>query len=98
MKRMAVTSIAAVLALALASAVLAGGPGKAVTARGTITSIQVDARTLTLKDAAGHETRIAWNDATRMTGTPEEGASATVRYVKQGDRMVALEITVETGK
>jgi hypothetical protein len=90
-------SIVLVAALAVLSAVRlrAEATDKALTATGTIRTVQATARTLVVALADGGEAKFVWNDETRITGVLSPGAKVTIRYVSppSGENL-ALQITV----
>jgi hypothetical protein len=90
-------SIVLATALAVLSAVRlpAEATDKALTAAGTIRTVQASARTLVVALGDGGEARFVWNDDTKITGVLAPGAKVTIRYVPGGDGgNLALQITV----
>ena len=67
---------------------------KALTATGTIRTVQASTRTLVVALADGGEARFVWNDETKITGVLAPGAKVTVRYMPGDGSHVALQITV----
>jgi ABC-type amino acid transport substrate-binding protein len=68
---------------------------KALTATGTIRTVQASSRTVVVALSDGGEARFSWNDDTKITGVLAPGAKITVRYVPgSGGENVALQITV----
>jgi hypothetical protein len=60
---------------------------------GTVTVWNAASKRLTLKDTAGKETTVAWNDKTMVRGTPQVGAPVNVAYRKdKNDKMWATAI------
>ena len=92
------------IVLAASFAVLSAGPfsktasaataDKALTATGTIRSVQASARTFVVALADGGEARFVWNDETKITGVLAPGAKVTIRYVPGDGGNVALQVTV----
>ena len=92
------------IVLAASFAVLSTGPfsetvsaataDKALTATGTIRTVQASARALVVALADGGEARFVWNDETKITGVLAPGARVTIRYVPGDGGHVALQITV----
>ena len=73
----------------------AGAADKALTATGTIRTVQASSRTVLVALSDGGEARFSWNDDTKITGVLAPGAKITVRYVPgSGGENVALQITV----
>jgi hypothetical protein len=71
---------------------------------GQLTEIDMNAKTLVLKDASGTAHSIAFSETTRLTGAAgvqdlrgQEGNNATIRYVESGSRKSALQIHIEAG-
>jgi hypothetical protein len=62
--------------------------------RGTITAVNEEAKTVTIKDMAGKETELSWTTATQVHGTMAVGAEATVRYMNKEGHDVASSIRV----
>jgi YD repeat-containing protein len=88
-------AFAAALALAVPAPPAAASPeGTAVAATGTVTTVKASERTITVKLAEGGEARFVWDADTRITGVLTPGARVTVRYVAEGGRNRALQITV----
>lgn len=92
------TALATALTFVLVSATMAAATGtKHATPHvsGTITSWDDAAKQATVKDSAGKETSIGWNEKTKVTGTPKVGEHATVSYTKDKDgKLWAMHITV----
>jgi hypothetical protein len=90
-------SIVLFAAFAVLSAVRlrAEATDKALTATGTIRTVQASARTLVVALTDGGEARFVWNDETKITGVLAPGARVTIRYVSPGSGgNLALQITV----
>ena len=84
-----------VLAALAGSTPSAEGSDKALTATGTIRTVQASSRTVVVALSDGGEARFSWNDDTKITGVLAPGARITVRYVLgSGGENVALQITV----
>jgi hypothetical protein len=78
MRKVSLLSLAAALCLAAVS-IAAGDQMDDKPMEGKITKLDKAARTLTVKDAAGKESSLCWNDATKIEGGDlKEGA--TVHY------------------
>ena len=68
---------------------------KALTATGTIRTVQASSRMVVVALSDGGEARFSWNDDTKINGVLAPGAKITVRYVTgSGGENVALQITV----
>ena len=68
---------------------------KALSATGTIRTVQASSRMVVVALTDGGEARFSWNDDTKITGVLAPGAKITVRYVLgSGGENVALQITV----
>ncbi|MDQ2979648.1 MAG: DUF5666 domain-containing protein [Acidobacteriota bacterium] len=69
MKKVFALSLVAVFCLAAVA--VAGGDklaGKTKPNEGTISKLDTTAKTMTVKDSAGKETAVYWNDATKVEG------------------------------
>jgi hypothetical protein len=87
-------SIAAALALVIVapSMVSAKKPAKV---SGIIETLNEASKELVVKDSAAQQHIVAWNEKTKLTGTPKVGEYVTVAYKKDGDgKAWAKEITV----
>jgi Cu/Ag efflux protein CusF len=74
-------------------------PAPAATSfRGTITRLDNNAKSLTLRDDAGKEVTIFWNDTTKLNGELKEGASVSVDATDEGGKMTASSISVSSKK
>ena len=68
------------------------------TAAGTIASVDVSAKTLTVTDPKGGTRTIQWNDGTKiMGGELKEGAAVQVGYSESESKMWATWIRVQEG-
>jgi hypothetical protein len=68
---------------------------KPTKASGTIETLNETSKELVLKDSAGQQHIVVWNEKTKLTGTPKVGEQATVLYKKDGDgKAWATEITI----
>jgi ABC-type amino acid transport substrate-binding protein len=91
------STVSIVLAASLAvlsAGTLSAAADKALTATGTIRTVQASSRTLVVALADGGEARFTWNDETKITGVLAPGAKVTIRYVPGDGGHVALQITV----
>jgi hypothetical protein len=66
--------------------------------RGSITKLDLDARTLVMKDERGRATAIQWTEATHIAGELQEGVQVEVEAVEKDGRNVATEIRARAGK
>jgi len=91
-----VLSVCLIVLAALAAATpSAEASDKALTATGTIRTVQASSRMVVVALSDGGEARFSWNDDTKITGVLAPGAKITVRYVTgSGGENVALQITV----
>ena len=75
---------------------------KADHAHGTITVWDDATKTFKVKDKNGKEWEFAWNDQTKVTGTPKVGEMVSLQYTKDKDgKALASHVTVgktETAK
>jgi Domain of unknown function (DUF5666) len=82
-----------VLALCLCAVAVAGGD-PAGKIQGTITKVDMDQKTLVVKDSNGQEKTFYWDSATKVSGDLKEGASVTLSATDQQGKMVASSIQV----
>ena len=66
--------------------------------RGTISSVDNNAKSLVVKDADGKEVTIFWTDATRLSGELTQGASVNLQTMEQDGKTVATSIQVSSSK
>ncbi len=85
MRRISALSLAAALCLAAVSIAI-GDQMDGKPMEGKITKVDKAARTMTVKDAAGKESTLYWNEATKLEGGDlKEGATVHYKAVeKQG--------------
>ncbi|HEY7573602.1 MAG TPA: hypothetical protein VIB08_00395 [Thermoanaerobaculia bacterium] len=80
-----------VLGVALSTVALAGDAkmsGKKMS--GTITKVDNDQKMMTVKDSAGKEWTVYWNDATKVEGgAPKEGAMVSFATTSKDGKMTA---------
>jgi hypothetical protein len=80
-----------VLGVALSAVALAGDAkmsGKKMS--GTITKVDSDQKMMTVKDSAGKEWTVYWNDTTKVEGgAPREGAAVSFSTTSRDGKMVA---------
>ena len=81
-----------VLALCLCAVAVAGDPAGKI--QGTITKVDMDQKTLVVKDSNGQEKTFYWDSATKVSGDLKEGASVTLSATDQQGKMVASSIQV----
>lgn len=96
MRKVASIVFAAVLAALAADRLRAEATDKALTATGTVRSVQASARTVVVVLAeGGAPATFVWNDDTKISGVLAPGAKVTIRYVTGGSGgNLALQITV----
>ena len=83
-----------VLALCLCAVAVAGGD-QAGKIQGTITKVDMDQKTLVVKDSNGQEKTFYWDSATKVSGGDlKEGATVTLSATDQQGKMVASSIQV----
>ncbi len=69
------------------------------TARGTIASVNQTAQTFVLREAAGKEMTVSWNNATKVKGgSLKEGEQVQIRTVDKNGEHVATSIKIEAAK
>jgi YD repeat-containing protein len=88
------------LLLCLSAIALAGDNNAAdKTIQGTITRVDTAGKMVTVKEASGNETTVAWNDSTRITGGElKEGASVSLTVSDKGGSPTATSIEVKSAK
>ena len=89
MKKACAFSLAALLCIS--ALVVAGGLD------GTIRQLNREEKWMSVADASGHETRIYWNDATRVEGGDlKEGRSVSVKAIPKDGKLLATWVRVGT--
>jgi hypothetical protein len=68
------------------------------TISGVISRVDMNGKTMVVKDASGNEITVYWNEATRVTGEPREGSSVTVQTKEQDGKTWATAINVSAKK
>ena len=66
--------------------------------RGTISSVDNNAKSMVVKDADGKEVTIFWTDATRLSGELTQGASVQLQTMEQDGKTVATSVQVSSSK
>jgi Domain of unknown function (DUF5666) len=93
MKKGLALSVAAVFCLALAAAADQKREGKKV--EGTISSVDLTNKTMTIKAADGTETTVYWNDTTKVEGGAlKEGEKVHVKAMEKDGKMWATYLHV----
>ena len=88
-------ALSLVAALCVAAVAVAGEQMDGKKIEGTITKVDLAAKTLTVKDAAGNETAIYWNDATKVEGGAlKEGEKVHVKATEKDGKMWATWVHV----
>ena len=86
MKKLIALATVGVLVLVLPALAMASGNKKSTPHfSGTITAWDDVAKQGTVKDSAGKEHSIGWNEKTTVTGVPKVGEHASVHYTKDKD-------------
>lgn len=107
-----ILSLAFAGALVCATAVLAqqsnppsndqNSQSSAQSIRGTVSAVDNNAKTLTVKDSSGKEVTVYWTDATRFSGGSmadlKEGAAISLQASDQSGKMVASSISLSAKK
>jgi len=95
-------AVSAMLALVALLAAPAHAAEKSRSLSGTISSVNMEQKTMVVKDAKGVEHTVLWTTATELAGGPlEQGASLTLKATPGEDgKLVASSIHVKskTGK
>jgi hypothetical protein len=97
MRKLTSLSVAALLALSMVA--LADSADRTIA--GTVSRVDMSAKTISVKDASGTEVTVVWNDTTRLdSGVPQEGSTVTVTVdgKDQNARPTAKSITVQPKK
>ncbi len=96
LRKVIALAAAAALVLLLPTLVAAKGTKKAAPhASGIIAAWNETTKEVTVKRSAGKEEIFAWNDKTKVVGTPKVGEHVNVVYMKDKDgKMRATEIHV----
>jgi hypothetical protein len=98
MKKRALVALT-VFAAMLCVASVATAKGHAMTISGTVSAVDQNAKTFSLKDAKGKETPITWTAATRVRGGPlKDGERANVSVLQKDGRNVAISIRIASVK
>jgi Cu/Ag efflux protein CusF len=71
---------------------------KTMMCKGTITKMDKDGKTMTVKEASGKEMTCNWDDSTKVTGELKEGAMVSAKCTMQGDKMMVKEVKVMKSK
>jgi len=66
--------------------------------RGTISSVDNNAKSMVVKDADGKEVTIFWTDTTRLSGELTQGAAVNLQTTEQDGKTVATSIQVSSSK
>lgn len=66
--------------------------------RGTIASLDHQAKSFIIRDDSGKEVTVFWNDTTKLNGDLKEGATVSVEARDEGGRMTATSIQVSSKK
>ncbi|HEY3203560.1 MAG TPA: hypothetical protein VGL03_07850 [Thermoanaerobaculia bacterium] len=103
MKRILVLSLVMVFALSAAAVAIPQSADTSQSAaaksiRGTISSVDQNAKMLVVKDNSGKDITVYWNDATRLSGDLKEGATVSLQTTEQGGKTVATSIEVSGTK
>ncbi len=89
MKKILALSVVAVFC-AVVSLAAEGKKPMGKTMEGTITKVDTAAKMMTVKDSAGKETAVYWNDSTKVGGDEmKEGAVVHYRGTEQDGKMTA---------
>lgn len=98
MKKAITLAVAALLCVSLVALAGEKKPGEK-SASGTISKVDVEAKTLTITGADGKTWSISWNDSTKILGGElKEGELVKVGYVESDARMWASWIRVGPAK
>lgn len=84
----------AVVAVFCAVVGLAGQHVDGTGVSGTITKVDMTAKSMVVKTADGKDTTIYWNDATKVQGTPKEGEMVHVKTMDKDGKAWATWVHV----
>jgi hypothetical protein len=82
--------------LAVAAPDPSSNDSKSIT--GTISRVDMNSKTMVVKDASGNEITVYWNEATKVTGEPREGSQVRVDTREQDGKTWATTIDVQAKK
>ena len=66
--------------------------------RGTISSVDNNAKSMVVKDADGKEVTVFWTDSTRLSGELTQGATVNLQTTEQDGKTMATSIQVSSSK
>ena len=66
--------------------------------RGTISSVDNNAKSMVVKDADGKEVTVFWTDSTRLSGELTQGAAVNLQTTEQDGKTMATAIQVSSSK
>jgi hypothetical protein len=88
MRKVLALSLAAVFCLAVAA--YAGDPADGKKVEGTVSKVDMAAKTMVVKAADGTETTVYWNDTTKLEGGDlKEGQMVHVKAIEKDGKMWA---------
>lgn len=70
---------------------------RVVTAKGKITKLDKDGKSMTLKSSKGREMTMSWDDSTKVEGDMKVGSTATVHYMTRDGKRMASDVTMTGG-
>jgi Cu/Ag efflux protein CusF len=104
MRKLLVFALAAaflVSGVAIASAQSQSAPSQSTSMkslRGTISSVDNNAKSMVVKDADGKEVTVFWTDSTRLSGELTQGATVNLQTTEQDGKTMATSIQVSSSK
>ena len=96
--------ILSVVSLVVAASMAFGVPGDKASShghsmKGTVSSVDMTAKTFVLKSSSGKDTKVSWSDATAVTGGElKDGEMVEIRTVDKNGAHMATAIKVEAAK
>jgi hypothetical protein len=99
MKKRTLVALTVFAAMLFVASVATAKSAHAMTISGTVSAVDQNAKTFSLKDARGKETPITWTAATRVRGGPlKDGERANVSVLQKDGKNVATSIRIASAK
>jgi nitrogen fixation protein FixH len=99
MKKTGLVALTVFAAMICVATVATAKGAHAMTISGTVSAVDQNAKTFSLKDANGKETPITWTTATRVRGgSLKDGERANVSVLQKDGKNVATSIRIASAK
>jgi Domain of unknown function (DUF5666) len=99
MKKSALVALIAFSAVLCATSVATAKSAHAMTMSGTVSAVDANKKTFSLKDASGKDISITWTAATQVRGgSLKDGERANVSVLKKDGKYVATSIRIASAK